>query len=636
MSNYHIKHLEEYWQVYRKSIRNPEVFWEEIAEEHFLWRKRWDKVLSWDFKKPEIKWFEGAKLNITENCIDRHVATRGDKTALLFEPNNPDEGAEHITYRQLLERVSRFANVLKEKGVEKGDRVCIYLPMIPELAISVLACARIGAVHSVVFAGFSSTALSTRINDCDCKMVICSDGSYRGSKAIELKAIVDEALNDCPGVKDVLVVKRTGCEVTMKEGRDEWVQPLLDAANPVCPATIMDAEDPLFILYTSGSTGKPKGMVHTTGGYMVYTAYTFKNAFQYREGDIYWCTADIGWITGHSYIVYGPLANGATSVMFEGVPSYPDHCRFWGIVEKHKVTQFYTAPTAIRALAKQSIHFVEKHDLSSLKVLGTVGEPINEEAWHWYNDNVGKKHSPIIDTWWQTETGGIMISPIPYSTPTIPTYATLPMPGVQLALMDENGQEIKGNQVEGRLAIKFPWPSMARTIYGNHDRYRETYFSAYENMYFTGDGALRDAVGYYRITGRVDDVIIVSGHNLGTAPIEDAINEHPAVSESAIVGFPHDVKGNALYGYITLKEAGEGRNQENLRKEINQVITDRIGPIAKLDQIQFTEGLPKTRSGKIMRRILRKIASKDTSNLGDTSTLLNPEVVQDIMDNAWK
>lgn len=634
MSNYHIKHLEEYWQVYRKSLRNPENFWEEIAEEHFLWRKKWDRVLSWDFQKPEVKWFEGAKLNITENCIDRHLVNRGDKTAILFEPNDPNEGAQHITYKELHERVSKMANVLKSRGVGKGDRVCIYLPMIPELAISVLACARIGAVHSVVFAGFSATALATRINDCDCKMVICSDGSYRGSKTIDLKGIVDEALANCPNVEECLVVKRIHTDIHMESDRDTWLQPLLDEASTDCPATIMDAEDPLFILYTSGSTGKPKGMVHTTGGYMVYTAYSFKNVFQYRENDVYWCTADIGWITGHSYIVYGPLANGATTVMFEGVPSYPDYGRFWEIVEKHKVTQFYTAPTAIRALAKENLDFVDKHDLSSLKVLGTVGEPINEEAWHWYNDNVGKNNSPIVDTWWQTETGGIMISPIPYSTPTIPTFATLPLPGIQPALMDENANEIKGNQVEGRLCIKFPWPSMARTIYGNHERYRETYFSAYKDMYFTGDGARRDAVGYYRITGRVDDVIIVSGHNLGTAPIEDAINEHQAVAESAIVGFPHDIKGNALYGYITLKETGEGRDHDNLRKEINQIITDKIGPIAKLDKIQFTTGLPKTRSGKIMRRILRKIASNDTSNLGDTSTLLNPEVVEDIMDNA--
>ncbi|AJR03938.1 acetate--CoA ligase [Siansivirga zeaxanthinifaciens] len=634
MSNYHIKHLEEYYQVYRKSIREPENFWEEVAEEHFLWRKKWENVLSWDFSKPEVKWFEGAKLNITENCIDRHLTTRGDKTAILFEPNNPNEPAEHISYKELSKRVNKFANVLKDKGIEKGDRVCIYLPMIPELAISVLACARIGAIHSVVFAGFSSTALSTRINDSDCKMVITSDGSYRGPKTIDLKGIVDDALEDCPGVQSVLVAKRIHSNISMTEGRDVWLQPLLDQASDFCKAEIMDSEDPLFILYTSGSTGKPKGMVHTIGGYMVYTAYTFKNVFQYREHDVYWCTADIGWITGHSYIVYGPLANGATSLMFEGVPSYPDFGRFWDIVEKHKVNQFYTAPTAIRALAKEGVDLIEKHNLSSLKVLGSVGEPINEEAWHWYNDNIGKKNSPIVDTWWQTETGGIMITPIPFVTPTKPTYATLPFIGIQPALMDEQGNELKGNQVEGRLCIKFPWPSMARTIWGNHERYRDTYFTAFENKYFTGDGALRDEVGYYRITGRVDDVIIVSGHNLGSAPIEDAINEHPAVSESAIVGFPHDIKGNALYGYVILKDTGESRDQNNLRKEINQIITEHIGPIAKLDKIQFTSGLPKTRSGKIMRRILRKIACNDTSNLGDTSTLLNPEVVQDIIDNA--
>ena len=634
MSNYHIKHLEEYYQVYRKSIREPESFWEEIAEEHFLWRKKWDSVLNWDFSKPEISWFKGAKLNITENCIDRHLTTRGDKTAILFEPNHPDEVAEHISYNELYKRVNKFANVLKEQGIKKGDRVCIYVPMIPELAISVLACARIGAIHSVVFAGFSAAALATRINDSDCKMVITSDGSFRGSKTIDLKGIVDEALESCSCVETVLVVKRIKTEIYMKAGRDKWLAPLLEGASDVCAPEIMNAEDPLFILYTSGSTGMPKGMVHTTAGYMVYTAYTFKNAFQYKENDVYWCTADIGWITGHSYIVYGPLANGATTVMFEGVPSYPDYGRFWDIVQKHKINQFYTAPTAIRALAKQGTDVIEHYDLSSLKVLGSVGEPINEEAWHWYNENIGKKKSPIIDSWWQTETGGIMISPIPYVTPTKPTYATLPFIGIQPALMDENGNELKGNQVEGRLCIKFPWPSIARTIWGNHQRYKETYFSAFDNKYFTGDGALRDEVGYYRITGRVDDVIIVSGHNLGTAPIEDAINEHPAVAESAIVGFPHDIKGSALYGYITLKDKGESRNHDNLRIEINQLITDRIGPIAKLDKMQFTNGLPKTRSGKIMRRILRKIACNETDSLGDTSTLLNQEVVQDIIDNV--
>ena len=636
MSNYHIKHLEEYFQVYRKSITEPENFWEEIAEENFVWRKRWNNVLSYDFSKPEFKWYEGAKLNITENCIDRHLRTRGDKTAIIFEPNDPKEKAQHISYYELYERVGKFANVLKGQGIQKGDRVCIYLPMIPELAIATLACARIGAIHSVVFAGFSSSALATRINDSQCKIVLTSDGSYRGKKTIDLKGIVDKALEECPGVESVLVAKRIKSDIPMKPGRDKWLQPLLNKASTECEPEIMDAEDPLFILYTSGSTGMPKGMMHTTAGYMVYTAYTFKNVFQYRERDVYWCSADIGLITGHSYIVYGPLANGATTVMFEGVPNYPDWGRFWQIIEKHKVNQFYTAPTAIRALAKEDISFVEKYDLSSLKVLGSVGEPINEEAWHWYNDNIGKKDSPISDTWWQTETGGIMISPIPFSTPTKPTYATLPLPGVQPVLMDEEGNEIKDNQISGRLAFKFPWPAIARTIWGNHKRYKETYFSTYKDHYFSGDGALRDEVGYYRITGRVDDVIIVSGHNLGSAPIEDAINEHQAVAESAIVGFPHDIKGNALYGYVILKDIGLSRNQDDLRKEINQKITERIGPIAKLDKIQFTSGLPKTRSGKIMRRILRKIAHKDTSNLGDTSTLLNPEVVQEIMDNALK
>jgi acetyl-CoA synthetase len=631
MSNYHIKNLEEYYQVYRKSVRNPELFWEEVAEEHFVWKKRWDRVLDYDFSKPEVKWFEGAQLNITENCIDRHLPSKADKTAIIFEPNNPDEPALHISYSELHERVCKFANVLKSKGIGKGDRVCIYLPMIPELAIALLACARIGAVHSVVFAGFSATALATRINDCEAKMVITADGSFRGNKTIDLKGIVDEALTTCDSVTTVLVAKRIDTEILMEEGRDAWLAPLLETAESDCPAEIMEAEDPLFILYTSGSTGSPKGMLHTTAGYMVYTAYTFKNVFNYKDGDIYWCTADIGWITGHSYIVYGPLANGATTVMFEGVPSYPDYGRFWEVVQKHKITQFYTAPTAIRALAKENLEFVNSYDLSSLKVLGTVGEPINEEAWHWYNDNVGKKKAPIVDTWWQTETGGMMISPIPFATPTKPTYATLPLPGVQLALMDEQGNEVVGNQVDGRLCVKFPWPSMARTIWGNHQRYRDTYFSAFDNAYFTGDGALRDEVGYYRITGRVDDVIIVSGHNLGTAPIEDAINEHPAVAESAIVGVPHDIKGNALYGYVILKETGEGRNHDNLRKEINQIITEHIGPIAKLDIIQFTPGLPKTRSGKIMRRILRKIAHNELDNLGDISTLLNPDIVEAII-----
>jgi len=616
--------------MYKKSIREPRKFWDRIADENFTWYQKWEKVFEFDFQEAKFKWFLDAKVNITKNCIDRHLARRGDKTAIIFEPNNPEEAAQHITYNELYARVSKLANVLREQGIKKGDRVCIYLPMIPELSIAVLACARIGAIHSVVFAGFSASAVAARINDSECKMVITSDGSYRGNKAIDLKGIVDDALEKCPCVEKVLVVNRTNTPVTMKEGRDQWLQPLLDVAIPNNVAEIMDAEDPLFILYTSGSTGKPKGMLHTTAGYMVYTAYTFKNVFNYEENDIFWCTADIGWITGHSYIIYGPLLNGATTVLFEGVPSYPDFSRFWEVIEKHKITQFYTAPTAIRALAKENLNYVQRFPLSSLKVIGSVGEPINEEAWHWYNDHVGGKRCPLVDTWWQTETGGIMISPIPFVTPTKPTYASLPLPGIQPVLMDELRNEIEGNQVTGSLCIKFPWPSMARTIWGDHQRFKETYFTAFPGKYFTGDGALRDEVGYYRITGRVDDVIIVSGHNLGTAPIEDSINEHPAVAESAIVGFPHDIKGNALYGFVILKEIGESRNQENLAKEINQLISDQVGPIAKLDKIQFVSGLPKTRSGKIMRRILRKIAEGDFSNFGDTSTLLNPEIVEEI------
>jgi acetyl-CoA synthetase len=634
MSFYHIRSQEQFDQATKRAKEQPEEFWETIAEANFSWRKKWNRVLDFDLSVPKITWFEGAQLNITENCLDRHLVERGDKTAIIFEPNDPSEKAQHITYLQLHERVCKFANVLKSQGVEKGDRVCLYVPMSPELAIALRACARIGAVHSVVFAGFSATALATRINDSDCKVVITSDGSFSGNKTIDLKIIVDEALNACPGVETVLVAKRTATKVSMKEGRDHWLQPLLDEASSSCEATIMDAEDPLFILYTSGSTGTPKGMVHSTAGYMVYTAYTFKNVFQYEENDVYWCTADIGWITGHSYIVYGPLANGATTLMFEGVPSYPDYGRFWEIVEKHEVNQFYTAPTAIRALAKEGIAHPNKHDLSSLKILGTVGEPINEEAWHWYDDHIGKNSCPIVDTWWQTETGGMLITSLPGITPSLPTYATLPIPGIQPCLMNEHGEKIEEIEAEGRLCIEFPWPSMARTIWGNHKRYKETYFSTFSGKYFTGDGALRNKEGMYRITGRVDDVIIVSGHNLGTAPIEDAINEHPIVAESAVVGFPHDVKGSALYGYVTLKSAESAAQEAILRKEIHQLITKHLGPIAKLDKIQFTNGLPKTRSGKIMRRILRKIAEGDTSNLGDISTLLNPEVVEDIMNNA--
>ncbi len=630
MSYYKIENLEQYFKHYNKSIREPRKFWGKIAEENFTWYQQWDKVIDFDMAEADIKWFVEAKVNIVKNCIDRHLAKRGEKTAIIFEPNDPKEEAQHITYNDLYERVGKMANVLRSEGIKKGDRVCIYLPMIPELAVAVLACARIGAVHSVVFAGFSASAVASRINDCECKMVITSDGGYRGNKTIDLKGIIDDALVSCPSVTSVLVAKRTNTTVHMKAGRDQWLQPLLDEALTNNVAEIMDAEDPLFILYTSGSTGKPKGMVHTTAGYMVYTAYTFKNVFNYEENDVFWCTADIGWITGHSYILYGPLLNGATTVIFEGVPSYPDFSRFWEVIEKHQVTQFYTAPTAIRALAKESLAYVQKFPFKSLKVIGSVGEPINEEAWHWYNDHVGGKRCPVVDTWWQTETGGIMISPIAFVTPTKPTYATLPLPGIQPVLMDDKRNEIEGNQVVGSLCIKFPWPGIARTIWGDHQRYKDTYFSAFPGKYFTGDGALRDEVGYYRITGRVDDVVIVSGHNLGTAPIEDAINEHPAVAESAIVGFPHDIKGNALYGFVILKESGETRDRVNLSKEINQHVSDHIGPIAKLDKIQFVSGLPKTRSGKIMRRILRKIAEGDFSNFGDTSTLLNPEVIDEI------
>jgi acetyl-CoA synthetase len=632
MSYYKINTLEEYFKHYKKSVREPKKFWDKVASENFTWYQEWDKVVDFNMAEAEIKWFTEAKVNITKNCIDRHLAKNGTKTAIIFEPNDPTETALHISYNELHERVCKMANVLQEQGIQKGDRVCIYLPMIPELAVTTLACARIGAIHSVVFAGFSASAVAARINDSTCKMVITSDGGYRGNKTIDLKSIVDEALLSCDCVEKVLVAKRIHTTVPMKEGRDQWLHPLLDAASDNNVAEIMDAEDPLFILYTSGSTGKPKGMVHTTAGYMVYTAYTFKNVFNYEENDIFWCTADIGWITGHSYILYGPLLNGATTVIFEGVPSYPDFSRFWQTIEKHKVTQFYTAPTAIRALAKESIEFVQRYQLTSLKVIGSVGEPINEEAWHWYNNHVGDKKCPVVDTWWQTETGGIMISPIAFVTPTKPTYASLPLPGIQPVLMDEKRNEIEGNQVTGSLCIKFPWPGIARTIWGDHQRYKDTYFSTFPGKYFTGDGALRDEVGYYRITGRVDDVVIVSGHNLGTAPIEDAINEHPAVAESAIVGFPHDIKGNALYGFVILKETGEYRDRENLSKEINQHISDHIGPIAKLDKIQFVSGLPKTRSGKIMRRILRKIAEGDYSNFGDTSTLLNPEIVDEIKD----
>ncbi len=630
MSSYSIKSLEQYFKVYRKSIRKPKKFWAKIAENNFTWYRKWDKVVEFDMEKAEFTWFRNAKLNITKNCIDRHLANRGDENAIIFEPNNPDEPTRYYTYNQLYAEVSKMANVLREQGIQKGDRICIYLPMIPELAFSVLACARIGAIHSVVFAGFSSNALATRINDCTCKLVITADGGFRGTKTIDLKHIVDEALVKSPSIEKVMVVKRTGQKINMKEGRDIWLQPLLDEAPATSKAEVMDAEDPLFILYTSGSTGKPKGMLHTTAGYMVYTAYTFKNVFNYMPGDVYWCTADIGWITGHSYTIYGPLLNGATTVIFEGIPSYPTHSRFWEVIQKHQVNQFYTAPTAIRSLAKEKIEYVRDYRLNSLKVIGSVGEPINEEAWHWYNDHVGNKRCPLVDTWWQTETGGIVISAIPFVTPTKPTYASLPLPGIKPVLMDELRNEIEGNQQIGNLCIEYPWPGIARTIWGDHQRFIDTYFTTFPGKYFSGDGALRDEVGYYRITGRVDDVIIVSGHNLGTAPIEDVINEHQTVAESAIVGYPHDIKGNALYGFVVLKETGLWRDRQNLEKEINQLISDQIGAIAKLDKIQFVTGLPKTRSGKIMRRILRKIAEGEQSDFGDITTLVNPEIVEEI------
>ena len=631
MNNYLINDKNKYDSAYNESLNNPEKFWNDIASENFSWYDKWSSVVEWDFHKAKINWFSNAKLNITVNCIDRHVKTHPDKIAILFEPNNVNEKPKSFTYSELLVEVSKMANVLKSLGVKKGDRVCIYLPMIPELAFSVLACARIGAIHSVVFAGFSSDALATRINDCNSSLTITSDGSFRGAKTLNLKNIVDDALLKCNDKQKVLVVKRTLEPIKMISKRDVFLEDIISSVDDYCKPEIMDAEDPLFILYTSGSTGKPKGMVHTTAGYMVYTSYTFKNIFQYSDNDVYWCTADIGWVTGHSYILYGPLCNGATTLMFEGVPSYPDFSRFWSIVEKYKVTQFYTAPTAIRALAKQGVKFVQGIDLSSLKVLGTVGEPINEEAWNWYNTNIGKNNCPIVDTWWQTETGGILISSIPNVIPDKPTFATKPFLGVQPLLVDDNGNELKDNNIVGKLCINFPWPSIARTIWGNHERYINTYFSTFKGKYFTGDGAFRDDYGNYRITGRVDDVVIVSGHNLGTAPIEDAINEHPNIAESAIVGFPHEIKGNALYGFITLKDSSIDNN--SIKSDINKIISNKIGPIAKLDKIQITAGLPKTRSGKIMRRILRKIASGDFNNLGDVSTLLDPSVVDNIIKN---
>lgn len=624
-----INSFEEYQSEYNKSINHPEEFWEDKAR-HFFWREQWDKVLDWNFEEPNVNWFVNGKLNITENCLDRHLETLGSKPAIIWEPNNPDEEVITLTYSELHKKVCQFANVLLNNGAKKGDRICLYMPMVPELAIATLACARIGAIHSVVFAGFSAKALADRINDASCNLIITSDEAYRGNKTIAIKEIVDEALENCPSINNAIVLKRTGASINMNDGRDLWWHDEIEKVTTENEAEEMDAEDTLFILYTSGSTGKPKGVVHSTGGYMVYAAYSFQNVFQYDENDIYWCTADIGWITGHSYIIYGPLLSGATTMMFEGVPTFPDAGRFWQIVEKHKVNIFYTAPTAIRALLAFDLSYVNKYDLSSLKVLGTVGEPINEEAWEWYHKNIGKENCPIVDTWWQTETGGILISPLAGLTDLKPTYATLPLPGIQPCLVDNNGNEIIENNVEGNLCVKFPWPSMIRSTYGDHERCKQTYFSTYPDKYFTGDGCKRDENGMYRITGRVDDVINVSGHRIGTAEVEDALDQHHEVIEAAVVGYPHEIKGQGIYAYVICSNQAN----ENLKIELLEEVTKHIGPIAKPDKIQVVSGLPKTRSGKIMRRILRKIAEDDTSNLGDTSTLLDPTVVESIKQGA--
>ena len=625
-----ISSFSEYQQQYKQSLKDPEEFWADIAS-NFKWQKKWDEVLDWDFKSAKTSWFKGAKLNITENCIDRHLKDKADKIAIIWESNNPEEETVNITYSQLHERVGRAAQMLKNNGVKKGDRVCLYMPMVPELAISVLACARIGAIHSVVFAGFSAKALADRINDADAKILITADFGLRGNKLTPLKQIADEALEKCSTIEKNIVFRRLDGNVNMQEGRDIWWHEEINKISNLAEAEPMNAEDELFILYTSGSTGQPKGVVHTTAGYMVSSEYTFRNVFQYEDNDVYWCTADIGWITGHSYIVYGPLLAGATTVMFEGVPTWPDAGRFWEIVDKHKVNIFYTAPTAIRALQACDIEFVNKYKLSSLKVLGSVGEPINEEAWHWYDKNIGKGNCPIVDTWWQTETGGIMISPLAGITPLKPTYATLPLPGIQPCLVDADGNEVLGNNVEGNLCIKYPWPSILRTTYGDHKRCKDVYFSAYPGKYFTGDGCKRDENGMYRITGRVDDVINVSGHRIGTAEVEDALNTHSSVVESAVVGFHHEIKGQGIYAYVICSDKID---EDILKKELLTQIVKEIGPIAKPDKIQIVCGLPKTRSGKIMRRILRKIAEGDTSNLGDTSTLLDPTVVEEIKSGA--
>jgi acetyl-CoA synthetase len=633
--NLKISSFEEYEQVYKKSVEQPEEFWAGIAE-NFQWKKKWDKVLDWNFTEPNVKWFEGAKLNITENCLDRHLDTLGDKPAIIWEANDPNEDHRVLTYKQLHAKVCQFANVLKNNGVKKGDRICVYMPMVPELAIAILACARIGAIHSVVFGGFSAQSIADRINDATCSIVITTDGGFRGPKDLPLKSVIDDALVQCKSVNKVIVLTRSRTPVAMIKGRDVWWEDEIKKVETQgltdCPAEEMDAEDMMFILYTSGSTGKPKGVVHTCGGYMVYAGYTFANVFQYNPGEVYFCTADIGWITGHSYIVYGPLSQGATTLMFEGIPTYPDAGRFWDIVDKFKVNILYTAPTAIRSLMSFGEDPLKGKSLASLKKLGSVGEPINEEAWHWYDEKIGKGHCPIVDTWWQTENGGILISPIAGITPTKPGYATLPLPGVQPVLVDEQGNEILGNGVSGNLCIKFPWPGIIRTTYGDHERCRQTYFATYPGMYFTGDGCLRDEDGYYRITGRVDDVLNVSGHRIGTAEVENAINMDAGVVESAVVGYPHDIKGQGVYAFVVYPNMHG--DAELARKDITMTVQRIIGAIAKPDKIQFVSGLPKTRSGKIMRRILRKIAEGDTSNLGDTSTLLDPGVVEEIKEGA--
>ncbi len=632
MSN-KIHTLSGYFHEYQKSVTNPDEFWARIAE-NFFWHKRWTQVMEYDFEKPEFKWFLNGKLNITENIFEKHLLMRGDQNAIIWEPNNPNEETRYITYNQLFIQVKKFANVLLKHGIRKGDRVAIYMPMVPEVAVAMLACARVGAIHSVVFAGFSAQALADRINDSEAKMVLTSDGAYRGAKTIPIKEVVDEALEQTTSVEKVIVLNRTGESLNMTAGRDLDWHTEVHTASEENKATVMDSEDMLFILYTSGSTGKPKGVVHTTGGYMVYACYTFNNVFQYKQGDIYWCTADVGWVTGHTYIVYGPLLAGATTVMFEGIPSYPDADRFWQVVDKHKVSQFYTAPTALRSLLAKGNEYVEPYSLQSLQVLGTVGEPINEEAWHWYHDHIGKNKCPIVDTWWQTETGGIMISPLPGITPTKPAYATLPLPGIQPVLLDAEGKELRGNSVEGNLCIKFPWPGMSRTTYGDHERFKQTYFAPFKGYYFTGDSCKRDEDGYYRILGRVDDVINVSGHRLGTAEVESAINAHPLISESAVVGFPHPIKGQGIFAYVVSDESVPAETVDRLPESIRQTVNKIIGPIAKPDRIVMVTGLPKTRSGKIMRRILRKIAEGETKNFGDTSTLLNPEIVEEIIEKV--